>query len=82
MIFDLRKRAARSGCYALALAGLFCALPGCAQVPYVPWRGPAFHDEPKIGRKPVESPLAPNQGASLYGFSTKARQIERNLGVE
>ena len=79
MNFDPRKRAARSGCYALALAGVLCALPGCA---HSPWRGPAFRDEPKIGRKPLESPLAPNQGASLYGFSTKARQIEQNLGVE
>jgi hypothetical protein len=38
--------------------------------------------EPKIGRKPVDSSLTPNRGASLYGYSTKARQIEQNLGVD
>jgi hypothetical protein len=66
-------------CYALALAGTLLALPGCANWS---WRGPSFTDEPKIGRKTVETPLAPNQGATLYGYSSKARQIEQNLGVE
>ncbi len=79
MKLDSRKRGRCSGCYALAFAGALLALSGCA---HAPWRGPSFHDEPKIGRKPVETPLAPNQGASLYGFSTKARQIEQNLGVD
>jgi hypothetical protein len=79
MKLDPRKRAVRSGCHALALAGTLLALSGCANWS---WRGPGFNDEPKIGRKPVETPLAPNQGASLYGYSTKARQIEQNLGVE
>lgn len=79
MKLEPRTRAPRSGCYALALAGVLLALPGCANST---WRGSSFQDEPKIGRKPVETPLAPNQGASLYGFSTKARQIEQNLGVE
>jgi hypothetical protein len=74
-----RQRSARTACTALALAGALLVLSGCANYS---WRGPTFNDEPKIGRKPVESPLAPNQGASLYGFSNKARQIEQNLGVE
>ena len=72
-------RLVRGGCQILAVAAVLCALPGCANSS---WRGPGFTDEPKIGRKPVDSKLAPNQGASLYGFSSKARQIEQNLGVE
>jgi hypothetical protein len=64
---------------ALLLAGVLFGLSGC-MLPSL--RGPAFNDEPKIGRKPVDSTVSPNQGASLYGFSTKARQIEGNLGVE
>ena len=79
MNLDATLRLVRGGCLTLAVAGTFCALSGCANSS---WRGPGFKDEPKIGRKPVDSTLAPNQGASLYGFSTKARQIEQNLGVE
>lgn len=63
----------------VALAGVLVALSGCT-LPSL--RGPAFSDEPKIGRKSSDAALAPNQGASVYGFSTKARQIEQNLGVE
>jgi hypothetical protein len=74
------KRAARGGCYALAIAVALFALSGCAVSDYL--RGPSFHDEPKIGRKSVDSSLTPNRGASVYGYSSKARQIEQNLGVE
>lgn len=63
----------------MALAGVLVALSGCA-LPSL--RGSAFADEPKIGRKSSDAAMAPNQGASVYGFSTKARQIEQNLGVQ
>lgn len=73
------QRGARYGAFATAVAGVLFALTGCAG-----WdiRGTPFKDEPKIGRKPAEGALTPNRGASLYGFSNKARQIEKNLGVE
>jgi hypothetical protein len=51
---------------------------GCA---WPDWRGPGFKDEPKIGRR-NDSLFPANKGNSAFGFSTKAQQIERNLGVE
>lgn len=51
---------------------------GCA---WPDWRGPGFKDEPTIGRRnPSLNPSS--KGNSAFGFSTKAQQIERNLGVE
>jgi hypothetical protein len=44
-------------------------------------RGSGFKDEPKIGRH--ADPLFPAvKGTGLVGYSTKAQQIERNLGVD
>lgn len=79
MNVDPSPRTARRLRQALALSGVLLALPGCT---FPSLRGSAFNDEPKIGRKTVDPTMSPNQGASVYGFSTKARQIEQNLGVE
>ena len=74
------KRIARLA-QALALAGVVSALTGC-----INWdqaiRGKPFADEPKIGRTTPNTSITPNRGASVYGFSNQARQIERNLGVD
>jgi hypothetical protein len=54
---------------------LGCGLWGGCAWPNL--RGPAFKDEPKIGRH-----ADAKKSDSMFGFSTKAQQIERNLGVE
>lgn len=80
MFLKRPTRIARLG-HALALAGVMFALAGCSR-----WdqaiRGTPFNDEPRIGRKTPNTSLTPNRGASIYGFSNQARQIEQNLGVE
>ena len=69
-LYDWRRK--------VLVLGLCAVVAGCAS-----WnpRGPGFKDEPKIGRP--ANPLFPaNKATGLWGYSTKARQIERNLGVE
>jgi hypothetical protein len=64
--------------------GLICLVLAAGAVGGCAWpnlRGPSFKDEPKIGRS--SSPrTASAGGGNMFGFSTKAQQIERNLGVE
>jgi hypothetical protein len=73
-LFQSAARCWRRAAIVLPLA----AVAGCASWD---WRGPGFKDQPNIGRS--ADPLFPaTKGNGFFGQSTKARQIERNLGVE
>ena len=61
----------------LAGAGILCAASGCQQAAST-IRGDGFHDEfANWGEKK----RTPESEGDLSGVSTKAQQIERNLGV-
>jgi hypothetical protein len=64
--------------------GLLCLVLGSSAGCCCTWpnlRGPSFQDEPKIGRSSSPKTASAASG-NMFGFSTKAQQIERNLGVE
>ena len=80
-MFSARPRRIARLAQALASVGVLSALIGCSGWDHAV-RGSPFKDEPKIGRTTPNTSITPNRPASLYGFSSKARQIEQNLGVE
>jgi hypothetical protein len=78
MLCSLHKSSAFGWRRAACLLAALVWVSGCASWD---WRGSGFKDEPKIGRS--ADPLFPaGKAGGLFGQSTKARQIERNLGVD